>query len=39
MLPDNKGEIAPYVVYVIDQNYNGWGGGIKKTGILSTCFI
>lgn len=39
MLPDNKGEIAPYVVHVIDQNYNGWGGGTKKTGILSTCSI
>jgi hypothetical protein len=39
MLPDAKGEIAPYVVHVIDRNYNGWGGNGKKTGILSTCSI
>jgi len=40
--PDDQGEIAPYVVHVIDADYQGWakrkvGGNIVKTGILSTC--
>jgi hypothetical protein len=39
MLPDLKGEIAPYVVNVIDQDYAGWSVGTKKTGILETCTI
>lgn len=39
MKPQNKGEIAPYVVHVIDENYNGWGKKDVQTDILETCSI
>lgn len=45
MKPGGKGEIAPYVVHVIDADYQGWpkrkdsSGNIISTGILETCEI
>jgi len=44
MLPNKQGEITPYVVNVIDPDYNGWakrmvGGKVVATGILESCSI
>lgn len=44
MKPNLQGEIAPYIIHVIDQNYLGWAGNEKsgetiKTGILETCSL
>jgi len=40
LLPNNKGEVAPYEVNVIDAQYNGWGDKTKpKTKVLENCAI
>ena len=44
MKPQMKGEISPYVVHVIDHNYQGWAGNKKNgrlisTDILETCSL